>query len=316
MKITTYGTRGSVPIANPNSVKFGGNTTCLRVESACLPPGFVLAIDAGSGFVPLSQDVLKEGGAKEVAVLFTHYHHDHTQGLFLSPLAYMRNIKKYLLGPEEHEVGPKQVMEAMMRPPYFPVHFTEIVSSFKFKGLDFPQTMVILLHNEGGYKLMGVDEYQARLNKSEYFGIGQGKYPLSECLVITMLKSRHSEQTISYRFEEKLTGKVFVFMTDHENEDSIPTAKKAFAAGADLLIMDSQYSRVVYEARTGGWGHGTPDYCVRFAEAVGAKALGLTHHDPSSSDTQIEAILAEAKAAAKELLLFIFACADYQVSKL
>ena len=31
-------------------------------------------------------DVLAEKKIEEVVVLFTHYHHDHTQGLFLSPL--------------------------------------------------------------------------------------------------------------------------------------------------------------------------------------------------------------------------------------
>ena len=60
MKVTTYGTRGSTPIARADAIRFGGNTTCLRIKSECLPPGMALAVDSGSGYMPLSNDLLKE----------------------------------------------------------------------------------------------------------------------------------------------------------------------------------------------------------------------------------------------------------------
>ncbi|GBE16765.1 hypothetical protein BMS3Abin15_00588 [bacterium BMS3Abin15] len=78
MKVKLYGTRGSVPVANSKSVQFGGNTTCVRVMSDCIPESMALIIDAGTGFVPLSNDILQEGGIEETLILFTHYHHDHT----------------------------------------------------------------------------------------------------------------------------------------------------------------------------------------------------------------------------------------------
>jgi hypothetical protein len=52
MQVVLYGTRGSTPICRSDAVKYGGNTTSLRVKSQCLPQGMALAIDAGSGFVP------------------------------------------------------------------------------------------------------------------------------------------------------------------------------------------------------------------------------------------------------------------------
>ena len=52
MKITMYGTRGSSPVADENKRRFGGNTTCVAVDSNCLPSDMVFNIDGGSGFLP------------------------------------------------------------------------------------------------------------------------------------------------------------------------------------------------------------------------------------------------------------------------
>ena len=312
MKVKFYGTRGSIPISDPECIKYGGNTTSLRVYSECLKKGTALAIDTGTGFVPLSRDILQEKNIKEVSVLFSHYHHDHTQGMLLSPLIFIKNIKLNLYGPLDGGVGPKKLLESLMKPPFFPVHFKEVSSHINCKSLEFPKTIVMLFHPKGS-RLMNVDEYECICRDRGYIPINNGgRYPLDEFLVVTMYRSRHPEQTVSYRFEEKPTGKTFVFLTDHENEDGIPLAFKAHVKEADLLVIDSQYSREKYDKFTAGYGHGTPDYCVKVAKAVGVKKLGLTHHDPTSKDKDVEKILEEAKKCDPENELDIFACADYQ----
>lgn len=311
LQVKFTGTRGSVPIAGPDCVRYGGNTTCVRVMSDCLPKGMALVIDAGSGFVPLSYDLLSEGGIEEIFVIFTHYHSDHTQGLFLSPFTFMKNVRLRLVGPVEGGIGPKEMMEDNMRSPYFPVNFREVASHITCKGLESPKTLVGIFHPQGGYKLMAVDEYERLVGAGQFLPIGKGRYPASECLIISMYTSNHPERTISYRFEEKPSGKTFVFLTDHQNEDGIPVALRKHLKDVDLLVMDSQYPRKMYDERTVGFGHGTPDYCVGIAEKVGAKKLGLTHHDPGSMDADVDAILAEANAKANGSGLNIFACADY-----
>lgn len=311
MKVIFYGTRGSLPIASAKNAQFGGNTTSIRILSECLKKGTVLAVDAGSGFRPLSIDALGEGGIKEMIILFTHYHHDHTQGIMLSPITYMKNIRVILYGPVELDMGPKEMMKNIMIPPLFPVHFAEIENHFQSHNLKFPKNFVILFHPEGGHRIISLPEYEKRLGNGEYFPIGKGAYPVGECMAVTMYKAHHPEKTIAYRFEENPTGKTFVFLTDHENEDGASFSFKKHLHEADLLVMDSQYSREIYEKNTSGFGHGTPDYCVRIAEAVGAKRLGLTHHDPASDDEAIEKILVEAKKKRQNENLNIFACADY-----
>jgi phosphoribosyl 1,2-cyclic phosphodiesterase len=280
--------------------------------SECIPKGTAVVLDAGSGFVPLSLDLLKEGDIREVVVLFSHWHHDHTQGLLLSPVLFMKSIDLKLVGPVQNGVDPKQMLEDMMRPPYFPVHWKRVDSHITTKGLEFPETWVGLFHPQGGIKVMRIEEYERLLKEGKFLPIGKGKYPVEECLVLTMHTSNHPEETISYRFDEKPTGKSFVFLTDHENQAALPLDLKRHLQGATLLLMDSQYRQEVYDQRTAGYGHGTPGYCVKVASQVGAKMLGLTHHDPSSTDDDIEEILREAVSQPEIDSVKVFACADYQ----
>jgi len=323
MKIKFYGTRGSVSIAGPQAVKYGGNTTCLRIESPCLPPKHWLAIDAGTGIFPLGNDTFKpeNGGIETLTILFSHYHHDHILGLFLCPLTFMKKVKINCYGPIDNEKGPADMLKDMMRPPYFPVDFAEVASHFSAKGIDHMPGMCLLVHPTGGVRLLKIDELELLEQKSPtQIPFRDGKYAIQECLVIKMFRANHPERTVSYRFEERPTGKTFVFLTDHENTDGLPGALVAHLKDADLLVIDSQYTREKYDRMTAGFGHGTPDYAVKLAIKVKAKALGLTHHDPSSSDQAIDGIVEAAKQAANEEETKydgeIFACADYQTVEL
>lgn len=294
MEVVLYGTRGSIPIANKASVETGGNTTCLRIKSACLPEGKMLVVDGGSGFVPLSFDALKEG-IKSVDILMTHYHHDHTQGIPLSPLTFIKPIPITIWGPVDRDYGPREVLEVIMKPPFFPVDFKSVASHWNCHRLELPNTQVFVIHPQGGIKQMNVDKFEELEKANRAIPMGDGKYLKSECLVVRMLRSNHPENTVSYRFEEGPTGKVFVFLTDHENQDAVPNDLKAHLRNADVLVMDSQYTRERYEKMTAGFGHGTPDYCVRTAVMVGVKRLGLTHHDPNSTDKIVAEIVAEGR---------------------
>jgi phosphoribosyl 1,2-cyclic phosphodiesterase len=97
MRVTFYGTRGSCPVAHRSKGRYGGNTTCVRIDSPCLPDGHWLVIDAGTGILPLCADFAAAGGT-EVTILHTHYHHDHTQGLALSTFPYRKEVPVTLYG--------------------------------------------------------------------------------------------------------------------------------------------------------------------------------------------------------------------------
>lgn len=314
MKVKTYGTRGSVPIARRDSVEYGGNTTSLRIFSQCLPAGTALAVDAGSGYVPFSNDLLKEG-VMNAWLLFTHWHHDHTQGLPLASHTFIPLAKMTVWGPKEHNFGPNEVFSDIMKAPFFPVEYAKVRHRFTCKSLENIGTQVLAIHPEGGHCLMLCHVYEQALAEGKQISFGTKRFPIEECLIVKMLKTVHPEYTVSYRFEEKPTGKVFVFLTDHENTDGLPKDLLRHLAGANLLIQDCQYPRDRYDKQTAGFGHGTPDYCVKTAVVAKIPRLGLTHHDPGASDDDIAMRVKEAEDYFVEHDEFpsvdIFACADY-----
>ena len=314
MKVTLYGTAGSLAICRQDRIEHGGNTTSLRIESACIPAGMAVGTDAGTGYYALCRQLLMEGCTKFVT-LFTHWHHDHTQGLLLVPPTYMKGIQMELFGPVEKGMGPKEVFETLMAPPFHPVDFIEQKSHFSFTKLEHPAGMVIVFHPQGGKKRVELHEFESLEKSSGYISVGKGRYPIDECLVVRMMKATHPEQTISYRFEERPTGKVFVFLTDHENTDGISMSLRQHLTGAGLLIADAQYDEDTYHNRTAGFGHGTGKYVARLARSCGVKLVGLTHHDPGSSDEKIRQILAEARSEASDDMQ-LFSCRDFQVIEL
>lgn len=313
MFIKLYGTRGSLPIASPNAVKYGGNTTSLRVVSSCLPDGLVLAVDAGSGFRPLATEAIAEK-MKELVLLHTHWHHDHTQGALIAPPFYMGNLPIRVYGPVEHNMGPREVYAAIMRKPLHPKDLAEVAHHITFHNIEHPSTQVFVVHHKGGFKKMDIEQFRRLVSKGEQIPFDKKeKYPLSECMVIRMFYTDHPERTIAYRFEENPTGRAFVFLTDEECRAGLPQELKSFLSAADLLIQDVQYSDRLYQERTAGFGHGTPSYAVTVAKACGIKKVGFTHHDPGSSDSDIEDLV----SAGENLLngdsgeIELFACADY-----
>jgi len=328
MKIITHGTRGSIPVSGEQFVRYGGNTTCIEIQSACLPPHHWLVVDGGSGYVPFSQKVFRATDSADFAktkvhALLTHFHYDHIIGILLAILTFIKMIKIHLYGPIDHAIGPKKMMEDVMRPPYFPVHFLEQSDHFDFTDFEYLNTNVVVFHPRGGSAVFTVANLEQFEREGGHVPVGDGKYPLDECLVVKTLKSNHPDQTISYRFEERPTDKVCVILTDHENQSAISGDMKRHLKDVDLLIIDGQYDKTRYFTRTAGFGHGTGEYCATLAWHCEVKKVGLTHHDPSSTDEQVDAILKEARAKVTDLrsgytgqqgLLEenVFACADYQ----
>src|SRR5690348_3541223 len=83
MRVTVWGCRGSVATPGSETVRYGGNTSCVEVA---LDDGTVIVLDAGTGIRPLGQDLLARG-VDRVHVLLTHLHLDHLEGLrFFGPL--------------------------------------------------------------------------------------------------------------------------------------------------------------------------------------------------------------------------------------
>jgi phosphoribosyl 1,2-cyclic phosphodiesterase len=259
-KLSFWGVRGSTPTVDPATWRYGGNTPCLELLA---PDGTQFILDCGTGLRMLGNRWGNAApvGPAETHIFVTHYHWDHIQGLpFFSPLYVEKNqfqfysFRSKFLGRDSL----RQVFEAQMALPYFPVDFSAMSARRKFREL------------EGG----------------ESFNIGTNK--------VTARWLHHPQGCLGFRIETP-AGTV-VYATDNEPGDAaLDQSLKELAADADIFINDAQFNPSQLASSRKGWGHSSWREGVGIAREVNAKTLVLFHHDPDSTDRMVDDLLGQAR---------------------
>jgi len=259
-KLSFWGVRGSTPTVDPATWRYGGNTPCLELIA---PDGTQFILDCGTGLRMLGSRWAAPNGGKapETQILVTHYHWDHIQGIpFFSPL-YVENNEFHFYSFRSKYLGRdslKQVFEAQMALPYFPVDMSAMNAKRKFKEVD------------GG----------------DTFKVGENK--------ITARWLNHPQGCLGFRIETP-AGTV-AYATDNEPGDAkLDESLRELAAGADIFINDAQFTPEQLETTRKGWGHSTWQEGVKVARHAAAKTLVLFHHDPDSTDRMVDSILRQAR---------------------
>jgi len=252
MKITFYGTRGSIAVPDLNFTQFGGNTSCIMLT---LDSGHVIIFDAGTGIRKLGNDLSKQSydPAKEIGIVLSHTHWDHIQGFpFFGPAYDMkRKISFAICGRDRVGMDLYSIFATQMQEEFFPVPLAKMGARFSFWQPD-------------------ISEYTGELgNKWE------------------ILKHNHPGNAYSYRFTEVDSGKVFVYCTDIEHGDEIDQNVVKLARNADLLVHDAQYTPEELPQKK-GWGHSSWAQAIEVAEQADVKSLALFHHDPDHDDTFLQ----------------------------
>jgi len=128
LRIQYFGARGSLPTPGKNTVKYGGNTTCLSFEVE----GRQYIVDGGSGLRLLGMELMQRdfGQGKGQGVFFwTHFHWDHLMGFpFFIP--------NYIPGNRFQHFGPERTQEILVRQQdfiTFPVEFAKMPSRHDFE---------------------------------------------------------------------------------------------------------------------------------------------------------------------------------------
>ena len=85
MKVTFYGTRGSIPTPGETTVKYGGNTACVLIEA----DNKKLIFDAGTGIKKLGEELASNN--EPITIILSHNHWDHIQGFPFFIPAYQKN---------------------------------------------------------------------------------------------------------------------------------------------------------------------------------------------------------------------------------
>ncbi len=252
MKARFFGVRGSIPSPGPNTIKYGGNTSCVMLET---PDEKKIIIDAGTGLRDAGMYLMGKGfapGGKGVGyILFSHTHWDHIQGFPFFVPAYIRGNEFNLYGEEKVDVTLEDVLKKQQMYPNFPVLLKHMPAKMVFN------------------EIMNFDK----------FSIGDND--------VYVRKLNHPNDVMSFRIENK--NGVFVYASDTEHYSCIDTNLLAIAENADVLIYDAQYTPEEYPSKL-GWGHSTYEQGVKIAKAAGVKQLVLFHHDPPRTDEQLDEI--------------------------
>ena len=258
MRITFFGVRGSCPCPHRRNERYGGNTSCVVLE---VPGERPLILDLGTGLRAFGE-VQPRDGSFAAAALVTHIHWDHIQGLpFFTPIDRV-GARLDVYGPVQDGGTLGEVFGDFMRPPYFPVHFSELRGEIRFHDVC-----------------------------KEELDIGSAR--------IVVRPVPHCGPTVGYRIE--WAGVVVTYISDHQapvSLDAVSDEVLELCEGADLLIHDAQYTPEEFVEKA-HWGHCTVDYALLVARQAGVKRLSLFHHDPAHDDDFVDGLLRAAQASAR-----------------
>lgn len=262
LRVRFWGVRGSYPAPGPDTVRIGGNSSCVEVVAG----EHTLIFDAGTGIIGLGKQMIAEQRAPRVHIFLSHFHHDHIEGLRYFAPAYNRAWRCHVYGPGEGASSVEKLLQRTMETRLFPVSLAELPAR-----LD--------LHTLGKHQNIRI----------------AGSPPI-------VVKARFSRAhpkvgVLLYRIE--FNGHSVVYATDVEaplggHDDVVEIARDA-----DVLIHDSQYTDAEYfdgGASKAGWGHSTVRMSAEIAREAGVGRLFLYHHDPSHGDRVVRQLERLAKS--------------------
>lgn len=131
LNVTVYGVRGSYPVCRRAVMRYGGNTTCLRLRLG----SDTIVIDGGTGIAPLGRELLDEGPAGALSLFLTHPHWDHVMGLpFFQPL-YDPRFQLNVFGADSETKTLAGLLASQHRDPSFPVPFQALGAELRIQQL-------------------------------------------------------------------------------------------------------------------------------------------------------------------------------------
>jgi phosphoribosyl 1,2-cyclic phosphodiesterase len=260
-QVQFWGVRGSIACPGQDTVRYGGNTSCVEMRVA----GQRLIFDAGTGIRLLGDRLVADAAGQiiEGHIFFSHSHWDHIQGFpFFTPAFVAGNRFDIYGGLTPNGITIKERLHTQMMDPNFPVPLNIMGAELRF-------------HNLAAEQVVKIDEVQ-----------------------INTILLNHPGGASGYRVS--YGGRSVAYVTDTEHRPGIlDTSVLKLAQDADLFIYDCTYTDAEYgHPITGkaGWGHSTWEEGVRLAQAAGAKSLAIFHHDPGHNDLFMDEVAQSAGA--------------------
>ena len=219
-----WGVRGSYAAPFSSHIKVGGNTSCVEVRDG----DHILICDAGTGIIPLGNELMKQDSIRELMIILTHYHWDHICGLPFFVPAFVPDWKLRFFGPGQSEGEIKEHFSNQMKAPYFPVGTETWLADIEYV---LPST-----------KKMNWGPISFRFNNVHHPGVTYG-YRIhvgsKTVLYVSDNECLFLEKSINQRYAEFSSEEQQLFddMKEEEYQAELDLIK-----GADILIHDAQYT--------------------------------------------------------------------------
>src|ERR1700684_1089097 len=123
MKLKVWGARGSIPAPGPETMRYGGNTSCIELT---LSDGSTLILDARTGIRNLG--LALPPGEQPHHILLTHLHLHHTQGLMFFAPCFRPESEITIWGPASPEASLQDRVARYISAPLAPVEVRELPS--------------------------------------------------------------------------------------------------------------------------------------------------------------------------------------------
>jgi phosphoribosyl 1,2-cyclic phosphodiesterase len=250
--VRVWGSRGSIASPGPDTIRYGGNTSCVEVR---LDDGCIVILDAGTGARALGM-VLQEEAPPRIDLLLTHLHVDHLQGLgFFRPI-WSPKTELHIWGPPSTMTSLRERVETYFSPPLFPVHLSQVPAQTVFH--DAP---------EGQWTIgCATVTSQPILHPGPTLGF----------------RIEVDGRALTYLTDHEPGLAMDLSAVAPEWISGLALARRA-----DLLIHDCQYTDEEYESHV-GWGHSSTSQVATFAAKAEVRRLVLFHHDPLHSDAELD----------------------------
>jgi phosphoribosyl 1,2-cyclic phosphodiesterase len=257
ISIHFWGVRGSIARPGPDTVRYGGNTSCVAIHCG---RNFLIC-DGGTGLYELGRKLIETQIALDADLFYGHTHVDHINGLpFFAPCYQPESRIRLWAGHLLPENDLKSVLCGVYAAPLFPVPLEFLSAQMEFNDFHCGETL---------RPRPGITIKTAPLN--------------------------HPNRATGYRLE--YGGKVVAYITDTEHKPECPDGNVlSLIDHADVMIYDATYTEEELPSHV-GWGHSTWQEGIKLADTARVKRLVLFHHAPEHDDAFMDRVAAEAHAA-------------------